>query len=92
MGEFNYPDHLTVTMDGVFVADFHNSRVAVIDTELNHKRYITHPTMTYPCDVKVTNNKLYILSIKDNPCIHEFSLTGEKIRSFITCGDAGMET
>ena len=91
VGEFNYPHHLTVTMDEVFVADFHNSRVVVMDTDLNHKRYVKHLTMTYPSDVKVSNNKLYVLSIKDNPCLHVSSLNGENIRSFITRDGMGME-
>ena len=91
VGEFHYPHHLTVTIDTVFVADFHNGRVVVMDTDLIHKRYIIDPTMTYPSDVKVSNNMLYVLSIKDNPCLHVFSQTGEKIRSLITRDDMGME-
>ena len=45
--------------------------------------------MTSPTDVKVNNNKVYILSIQDSPCLHVFSLTGEKIRSLITRDDGG---
>ena len=60
-----------------------NDRIVVMDTDLKHKRYIKHQTMTYPRDVKVNNNKVYILSIQDSPCLHVFSLTGENIRSLI---------
>ena len=55
-----------------------------MDTDLKHKRYIKHQTMTCPRDVKVNNNKVYILSIQDGPYLHVFTLTGEEIRSLIT--------
>ena len=87
---FNYPCHLTVTTDrSVLVADYYNNRIAVMDTDLKHQRYIKHPTMTHPSDVKVNNNKVYVLSDTDSPCLHVFSLTGEKIRSLITRGYGG---
>ena len=54
-----------------------------MDTDLKHTRYIKHQTMTLPNDVKVNNNKLYVLSYQDSPCLHVFSLTGEKISSLI---------
>ena len=83
--EFKYPRYLTVTTDrSVLVADCNNNRIAVMDTDLKHQRYIKHPTMTYPTDVKVNNNKVYVLSDTDSQCLHVFSLTGEKIRSLIT--------
>ena len=88
--EFNCPRYITVTTDRyVLVADYGNNRIVVMDTDLKHKHYITHQTMTCPTDVKVNNNKLYVLSIKDNPCLHVFSLFGEKIRSIITRGYVG---
>ena len=83
--EFNCPRYLTITTDrSVLVADCNNNRIVVMDTDLKHERFITHQTMTRPADVKVSNNKLYVLSIRDSPCLHVFSLTGEKIRSIIT--------
>ena len=85
VNEFSFPYYLTVTTDrSVLVADYDNDRIVVMDTDLKHKRYIKHQTMTRPTDVKVNNNKVYILSEQDSPCLHVFSLTGEKIRSLIT--------
>ena len=89
VGEFRSPFNLTVTDGCVYVADRGNHRVAVMDTELKHRNYLTHQTMTSPYDVKVNNNKVYVLSDTDSPCLHVFSLTGEKIRSFITCDQDG---
>ena len=82
--QFLFPRNLTVADGYVYVADNNNNRIAVKSTELEHKNYITHPTMTSPCDVKVNNNKVYVLSDRDSPCLHVFSLSGEKIRSLIT--------
>ena len=88
--EFNSPRYLTVITDrSVLVADCYNDRIVVMDTDLRHKRYIKHQTMTRPNDVKVNNNKLYVVSYQDSPCFHVFSLTGEKIRSLITCDYEG---
>ena len=85
VSKFDYPCHLAVTTDrSVLVADRYNNRIAMMDTNLKHKRYIKHPTMITPTDVKVNNNKVYVLSYQDSPCLHVFSLTGEKIRSLIT--------
>ena len=83
--EFNSPRYLSVTTDrSVLVADRGNDRIVVMNTDLKHKRYIKHQTMTRPIDVKVNNNKLYVLSYQDSPCLHVFSLSGEKISSLIT--------
>ena len=85
VGEFKYPRHLSVTTDRyVLVADRYNNRIVVMDTDPKHIRYIKHRIMTHPTDVKVNNNKLYVLSDTDSPCLHVFSLTGEKISSLIT--------
>ena len=90
VNEFSSPLYLTVTTDrSVLVADCGNHRIVVMDTDLKHKHYIKHQTMTRPRDVKVNNNKVYILSEEDSPCLHVFSLTGEKIRSLITRDDWG---
>ena len=85
VNQFCDPCYLTVTTDrSVLVADCYNDRIVVMDTDLKHKHYIKHQSMTYPTDVKVNNNKVYILSTQNSPCLHVFSLTGEKIRSLIT--------
>ncbi|KAI6650770.1 NHL repeat containing protein [Oopsacas minuta] len=90
VGEFNHPCGLAVSTDGsVFVADYANHRIAVMNPKLKHQHYITHHTMTNPRDVKLLDGSLYVLSITDNPCLHVFSPAGEKLRSFITCSKQG---
>ena len=89
VGEFRYPHSLTVADGYVYVADCNNNRIAVMSTGLQHSNYITHQTMTSPRDVRANNNQLYVLSDTDSPCLHVFSLTGEKIRSLITRDEDG---
>ena len=91
-GEFNYPRQLTVAPSGfVFVADRNNNRVVMLTHELKFQLSISHASMTRPNDVKLLHNKVFVLCCRDNPCLHEFSQSGEKLRSFITCGTQGNE-
>ena len=86
-GEFSYPHQLTVAANGyVFVADTVNNRIVVMTQELEYKQTIQHASMTEPYDVKLLDNKVFVLSFSDNPCLHVFSQSGEKLRSFITHG------
>ena len=90
-GKFNYPYQLTISANGdVFVADYLNHRIQILDENLYHQRSIKHDSMQYPCDVKLTNNQMFVLTDLSSPCVHEFSTAGEKIRSFITHGQ-GMQ-
>ena len=91
-GKFSYPRQLTVAPNGsVFVADTYNFRVVVLTHNLEYKQSISHASMTLPYDVKLLDNEVFVLSHSDNPCLHVFSQSGEKLRSFITCGEQGNE-
>ena len=90
VGQFDYPLGLTVSTNGdVFVADYINNRIQILDDSLHFQRFITHQTMKLPYDVKLTPDEVYVLC-KDSPCILVFSRAGEKIRSLITRG-TGMQ-
>ena len=89
-GEFSSPRQLTVAANGsVFVADSGNNRVAVMTDKLKYQRSISHASMTEPCDVRILDNKVFVLSMRDNPCLRVFSQSGEKLRSLITRGTEG---
>ena len=89
-GMFNYPRQLTASDIGdLYIADSKNHRIQILDESLHFKNSITHESMRYPYDVKLTTERIYILS-QGNPCIHVFSLAGDKLRSFITRG-IGMQ-
>ena len=86
MGQFDYPNGLTVSTNGdVFVADYGNHKIQILDDSLHFQRFITHQTMKCPRDVKLTPDEVYVLCY-DSPCILVFSQAGEKIRSLITRG------
>ena len=90
-GQFNDPRQLTTDPIGrVFIADSWNNRICIHDPDLNHLRNITHPSMSLPVDVKVSSDRLYILSPRINPCLHVLTLEGDKLHSLITLGE-GMD-
>ena len=83
MGQFNSPHGLTVSTNGdVFVADYNNNRIQILDDSLHFQREITLQTMKYPRDVKLTPDVVYVL------CNYRYILvltyTGNMIRSFYT--------
>ena len=91
IGQFNSPFGLTVSTNGdVFVADYDNNRIQILDDSLHFQREITHQTMKYPYDVKLTPDEVYVLC-RVSPCILVFSHAGEKIRQLITWGIMGMQ-
>ena len=86
IGQFNCPRGLTVSTNGdVFVADRSNNRIQILDDSLHFQREITHQTMEYPYDVKLTPDEVYVLC-GVSPCILVFSHAGEIIRQLITRG------
>ena len=90
-GQFNDPRQLTTDPIGrVFVADTCNDRICIHDPDLNHLRNITHPSMSRPCCVKVSRDRLYVLSPINNPCLLVLTLEGDKLDSLIIRG-GGMD-
>ena len=91
MGQFNCPQGLSVSPNGdVFVADYWNHRIQILDNSLHFQRSITHQTMEDPCDIKLTPDEVFVLCAV-SPCILVFSHAGEKIRSLVTRGGRGMQ-
>ena len=89
--EFIYPSQLTADPIGrIFTADSFNNRICIHDPDLNYIRNITHQPMSRPSDVKLLRDHLYVLCPNINPCMLVFTLEGDKLRSFITCGE-GMD-
>ena len=87
-GQFKSPRQLTTDPIGqVFIVDTRNSRICIYDPDLNHLRNIKYQR---PYDVKISRDCLYVLCPDDNPCLHVLTLEGDKLRSFITCGE-GMD-
>ena len=85
IGEFIEPRQLDISEEGdLFVADFGDNRVQILDCSLQYKRHISHHSMLKPCDVKLTPDEVYVLGDgpwKSTNCIHIFTYMGEKLRS-----------
>ena len=88
--KFKHLRRLAVSNNGdVFVTDFDRHRIQILDGSLNYKRQISHYSMVNPCDVKVTPDEVFVLSL--NPlhsryCILVFNQLGFKLRSIIFRG------
>ena len=87
--DFNLPRQLAISPNQqLYVPDQFNNRIQIFSTDLAFEGSLTHQTMTTPVDIKFTNNEMFVLSHEDNPCIHVFSLSGDKSRSLVTRGIA----
>ena len=90
--EFTLPRQLAISPNQLlYVPDDSNNRIQILSTDLTFLDSLRHPIMTSPVDVKFTNNEMFVLSFVDNPCIHVFTLSGEKSRSLVTRGGIGMQ-
>ena len=88
--QLDFPHGLTVSTDGdVFVVDFYNHRIKILDQSLRFKRHVSHQSMKAPRDVKLTRDEMYVLC-NTSPCVLVLSHAGEMIRSLVTRG-TGMQ-
>ena len=86
IGQFNTPYNLAISNNGdVYVADYSNNRISILDSSLHYIRTLTQEHINRPRDVKLTDNTVYVLCHM-SPCILVFSYGGELIRSVITRG------
>ena len=86
IGEFNEPRNLTVSTNGdVYVVDYNNHRVQILNSSLQHLRNLTEQLIQKPYDIRLTADEVYVLC-DDNPCLHVFSHAGERLRSLLSSG------
>ncbi|KAI6654164.1 PEP-CTERM domain protein [Oopsacas minuta] len=90
--EFDSPKQLAISPNQhLYVPDHNNNRIQIMTTNLEFKDSLRHESMTQPVDVKFSNKEMFVLSTNNNPCIHVFTLSGEKSRSLVTRGSSGMQ-
>ena len=88
--QLNSPLGLTVSTDGdVFVADNNNNRIKILDESLRFKRHVTHQSMEWPLDVKLSRDEMFVLC-GSSLCVLVISHAGEMTRSLFTNGN-GMQ-
>ena len=87
LGEFKEARQLDISNKGdLFITDFGNNRVQILDSNLQYKRHISHHSMLKPCDVKLTPDEGYVLGDsleQSSNCMHIFTHMGEKLRFVI---------
>ena len=86
--EFCSPHQLFISQVGdVYLCDTNNHRIQVLTSNIKFKKIFKHDSMRHPVDIKLTEELMYVLSDVDNPCLHVFTLTGDKIRSILSRGE-----
>ena len=87
IGEFNLPSNLAVSTHGeVYVTDYNNNRVQILNSSLQHLRSLTEQPIKFPRNTKLTADEVYVLC-SDNPCVQVFSHAGERLRSLVSKGE-----
>ncbi|KAI6655453.1 RING finger protein nhl-1-like, partial [Oopsacas minuta] len=70
----DYPLGLTTNTNGeVLVVDYNNNRIAVFSSDLEFIREIGKYKLRYPSDVKINNNKIFVVDNNEINNIHIFS-------------------
>ena len=88
--QLHHPHGLTVSTDGdVFVADYANHRIKILNESLRFKRHVTHQSMERPRDIKLSRDEMFVLCYS-SLCVRVFSHAGEMTRSLVTKG-GGMQ-
>ena len=83
-GELSFPLGIRVDTNGeVLVADCHNNRIAVLNSELKLVREIGKGKLKYPHDAKINKNNIFVADNNVINNIHIFTESGDTIRSFI---------
>ena len=87
IGEFDCPTNLAVSTNGdVYVVDYYNNRVQILNSSLQHLRTLTEQLIESPRDIKLTTDEVYVLCYDDSPCVLVFSHAGERLRSLVSRG------
>ena len=85
--EFKCPRQLAIAPNQhIYVTDQYNDRLQILTKDLEFNDSIKHQAMTEPCDIKFSNNEIFVLSYKDKPSIHVFTLSGDRSRSILSRG------
>ena len=90
LGQFDKSRQLAVSTNGdVFVTDYNNNRIQILNSDLYYLRHISHLSMLRPRDIKLTPVEVFVLC-QSSPCVSVFSYSGDLLRSLITRG-IGMQ-
>ncbi|KAI6654555.1 Tripartite motif-containing protein 2-like [Oopsacas minuta] len=82
--QFNTPIGIDTDTSNIFVCDCHNNRIQVLDYNLKFVRRISGVSLNFPRQLRVLDNRIFVLSLYLT-CIQEIDKQdGSWIRSIIT--------
>ncbi|KAI6658449.1 PEP-CTERM domain protein [Oopsacas minuta] len=86
-GEFHFPMQIAVRTDGcLFIPENKNSRISILDSELNFERFISHESVIKPVDIKFAKDKMFVLCYNIPEKVHQFNFTGDYLKCVIAYG------
>ena len=90
--QFKHPFGLDVSdrNNNIYVCDCDNHRIQILTEELKYHSMLGIDLLKYPCDVKVTRDRVLVLDCSD-PCMFVFNSDHVLINRLITRGD-GKQT
>ena len=90
-GQLNSPCGVTVYDDKVYVAERYNKRISVFQTNGKFCISFGSDQLIGPFDVAVDSNNHLLVADHDNNCICTYTLDGDYVGKFRTCGsDSGQ--
>ena len=84
-GEFFFPRQLDKgPNDNLYIAEDHNNRISVLDTELNFLHYIEHKSLKTPMDIKFNRYSMFVLTCNSNELVHMLDHNGTYIKAVVS--------
>ena len=85
-GKLKYPRGLAVHNHKVYVTDYSNKLISVFQTDGKFHHTIGSGQLGDPYDVTVNGNNQLLVADLDHHCIYTFTLDGDYVGKFGTCG------
>ena len=86
-GQFNKPHGITINESNgdIFVCDFitSNNRIQIFSKDLLFKSQFGHKILKYPCDIKLTNEYIYVLC-SFNPFLYSFNYNLAQVQNSVS--------
>ena len=83
-GQLDQPNGMSTDGGDIYVADSQHDRVVVYNTDLKLLREIGNGQLKKPCDVKIRDEKIYIVDNGKPHNVHIYLKSGDPLKSMIT--------
>ena len=84
-GQFNRPHGITINESNgdIFVCDTYNNRVQIFSKDLLFKSQFGHKILKCPCDIKLTNECIYVLC-SPKPFLYSFNYNLTQVQNSVS--------